>query len=199
MRYISFILILVGHLFFVFGCKEEPVAVPSINSFTPLSGRIDTEITITGTNFSEKPAYNTVRINGVECPILSASENTITIKAVSGVSTGKISVTIGNLAALSFNEFVVKAHTITAVSPGEGVVGDEITITGSNYGNSMNEVKLFFYDSIPADIYDYHSSDATDTIKTFKTKVPENAATGKITIWFNSLATESETDFTVLP
>jgi hypothetical protein len=199
MRYILTTLIFVGHFIFVIGCKEEAVTVPSITSFTPLSGRIDTIITISGTNFSKKPAYNIVKINGFECPILSASENTIVIQAVPGITTGKISVTIGNLAAISFDEFVLKPQTITAISPMEGVIGDEVTITGSNYGNSPNDVKLFFYDAVPADIYDYHSVDATDTIKTFKTKVPENAVTGRITIWIDSTATESETDFTVIP
>jgi hypothetical protein len=200
MRLISIpFLILLGHFFLLFGCKEEPVDVPSITSFKPLSGKVDAVITIYGTNFSARATENIVKINGIECTLLTSSVDSLVVQSVPGVTTGKISVTIGSLAAISFDEFVLKPHTITSISPMEGMVGDEVTITGSNYGNLVKDVRLLFYNSIPAEIYDYNSVDATDTIKTFKVLVPENATTGKITIWIDSTATESMTDFTVIP
>jgi hypothetical protein len=200
MRLISIpFLILFGHLFLVFGCKEEPVDVPTITSFKPVAGKVDAVITIYGRNFSTRATENVVKINGIECTLLNSAVDSLVVQAAPGVTTGKISVTIGNLAAISFDEFVIKPHTITSISPMEGTVGDEVTITGSNYTNLSQDVRLLFYDSIPAEIYDYHTIDATDTITTFKTKVPENAATGKITIWIDSTATESATDFTVTP
>jgi hypothetical protein len=192
-------LILLGHLFFVFGCKEEPVDVPTITSLKPPTGRVDSELTIYGSNFSTRASNNVVKINGVECTLLFSSSDSLIVRAVPGVSSGKGSVTVGNLAAISFDDFIVKQHTITSITPTEGSVGDEIIITGSNYGNSANDIRLLFYDSIPADIYDFQSVDATDTIETFKVKVPEAAETGKIIIWIDPIATESETDFTVIP
>jgi hypothetical protein len=199
MKYPVVILILLGHLFLMFGCNEEAVKVPTITSFTPLTGRLDTLITINGVNFDGHASSNNVKINGFPCPIVSFSPNVIVIRAVPGVTTGKISVTVGNLAALSFDDFILKSHTITDVTPNEGKVGDEIIITGSNYPNSLDSVKVLFYDSIPADLIEYKLVEGSDTIRTLKAIVPQSATTGKIRIRVVSEIAESENDFTVLP
>jgi hypothetical protein len=199
MRYSIVILILLGHLFFHFGCKEDVVKVPTITSFKPLKGRIDTLITIYGINFDRRADFNKVSVNGFPCPIISFSYDaidSIVIKAVPGVTSGKISVTVGALAALSFDDFEVKPHTVASVLPAEGKVGDEVIITGSNYPDAIDSVKVLFYDSIPADIIGYTIA---DTVTTIRTIVPTNAKTGKIRVRIVGENAQSENDFTVLP
>jgi hypothetical protein len=197
MRYIFFTLIVIGHLFLLFGCKDQPASVPRITSFKPLSARIDTVDTIFGVNFDKRQSNNLVRINGVTCPIISFKENQIIIRVVPGVSTGKVSVATGSLAALSFENFVVRPHTITSISPYEGKPGDELTITGSNYPNTKDSVMVLFYDSIPAAILEYNY--VSDTIRTIKATVPVGAATGKISIRIGPLTAVSDSLFKITP
>jgi hypothetical protein len=53
------------------------VDAPVINSFSPVSGRAGTEVTVTGLNFSKVNEYNVVRINGTEATVTSCSRNEI--------------------------------------------------------------------------------------------------------------------------
>jgi hypothetical protein len=51
------------------------VDAPVINSFSPVSGRTGTEVTVSGLNFSRVDAYNVVRINGIMATVTSCSPN----------------------------------------------------------------------------------------------------------------------------
>jgi hypothetical protein len=197
MKYILSTLTVIGHLFLLIGCKDQPVSIPVITSFTPLSGRVDTVVTIRGVNFDGHQNSNLVRINGVSCPIISFQENQITIRAIPGVSSGKVSVAAHSLAALSFNDFLVRPHTITAFTPYEGKAGDEISITGSNYPNTKDSVMVLFYDSIPAEILEYNY--VSDTIRNIKAAVPAGVATGKISIRIGPLTAVSDSIFKITP
>jgi len=53
------------------------IDAPVISSFSPVSGRAGTEVTVTGVNFSRVNEYNLVRINGVEATVTSCSRNEI--------------------------------------------------------------------------------------------------------------------------
>lgn len=197
MKHILVTLTFIGHLFLLFGCKDQPVSIPVITSFTPLSARVDTVMTIRGVNFDGHQNSNLVRINGVSCPIISFQENVIKIRVVPGVSTGKVSVAVHSLAALSFNDFVVKPHTITSISPYNGKPGDELTIIGSNYPDTKDSVMVLFYDSIPAQILEYNY--VSDTIRNIKVTVPDSAATGKIFIRIGPLMAISDSLFKITP
>jgi hypothetical protein len=197
MKYILVTLILIGHMFLLIGCKDQPVSIPVITSFKPLTARIDTVDTIFGVNFDKRQSNNLVRINGVTCPIISSRENQIIIRVVPGVSTGKISVATRSLAALSFEDFVVRPHTITSISPYEGKAGDEISIIGSNYPNTKDSVFVLFYDSIPAEILEYNF--VSDTIRNIKATVPAGAVNGKISIRIGPLTAVSDSIFKITP
>ncbi len=46
-----------------------------ISSFSPVSGRVGTEVTVTGVNFSRVNEYNGVIVNGMEAKVTSCSRN----------------------------------------------------------------------------------------------------------------------------
>ncbi len=82
------------------------------------------------------------------------------------------------------------APSITSFSPGSGLAGAVVTITGSNFSATAasNTVK---FNGVSAVV-----SEATSTSLT--TEVPVGATTGKITVAVGSLTGTSSTDFTVL-
>ncbi|SDQ16338.1 Uncharacterized membrane protein [Flagellimonas zhangzhouensis] len=75
--------------------EQTPVAGgPKMNSFSPLSGSVGTEIWITGQNFGATKADNIVKIGSTTAPITSASTTEIFVTVPEGATTGKVSVTV---------------------------------------------------------------------------------------------------------
>ncbi len=75
--------------------------VPTISSFTPKSGRVDSTVTITGTGFSEIPANNIVYVGGVKATVSAATSTTLAVTVPSGTRYQPITVTTNNLTAYS--------------------------------------------------------------------------------------------------
>lgn len=82
------------------------------------------------------------------------------------------------------------APSITSFSPGSGVAGTIVTITGSNFSATAvsNTVK---FNGTSATVSDASSTSITAA-------VPSDATTGKITVEVNSLTGTSSTDFVIL-
>ncbi len=106
--------------------------VPDITSFTPSSGIIGTQITLSGINFI---GMTDVAFNGISVSNYILDSDTLIYANVPlGASTGKISVTNGLGMGESVNDFtVVLLPDITSFSPDTGYEGLEIAITGSNF------------------------------------------------------------------
>lgn len=84
------------------------ILVPeTITSFTPTSGPAGTMVTINGTNFSTTITENVVLFNGKEATITSASSTTLKVTVPTGATTGRISVTINGIDAVSSSDFTV--------------------------------------------------------------------------------------------
>ena len=82
-------------------------AQPTIISFSPTSGAVGTEITITGTNFSPFPSDNIVFLGAVRANVSQASSTSLTVTAPLGASNFPITVTTGNLTAYSNSPFII--------------------------------------------------------------------------------------------
>jgi gliding motility-associated-like protein len=80
---------------------------PTITSFTPTNGQVNTNVTISGTNFSTTPANNTVQFNGTTAIVTASTATTITTKVPNGATTGKITVTVAGITATSASDFTV--------------------------------------------------------------------------------------------
>ncbi|MHA6248544.1 IPT/TIG domain-containing protein [Pontibacter sp. CAU 1760] len=106
------------------------VLQPSIASFTPTSGAVGTEVTITGSNFTEITA---VKFNGIAATApftVAADEKTITAFAPVGAASGKITVTNAGGTATSANDFVIPTPVISSLDKAEGFFGEAVVITG---------------------------------------------------------------------
>ena len=115
-RYISFTK---GGFFLLFlfaSCYTAFAQKPTISSFTPASGPIGTQVTITGTNFSATAANNIVNFGATRATVTAANTTSLTVTVPAGATYQPISVLTNGLYALSKDSFVV-----TFKSDGSGI------------------------------------------------------------------------------
>jgi hypothetical protein len=104
-------------------------SAPVVTSFTPASGPVGTEVTITGANFN---AITGVTFNGTAATNFTRDTATqIRATVPAGATTGKITVTNSAGNGTSADNFNVMA--ITSFTPANGPVGAEVTITGVHF------------------------------------------------------------------
>lgn len=95
-------------LFFIFSALSISVlGQPVINSFSPQSGIIGSNVTIAGTNFSSTAANNIVYFGAVRATISAASATSLTVQVPIGATCQPITVTVNQLTAYSSKPFVV--------------------------------------------------------------------------------------------
>lgn len=178
---------------FVLKLKQgTAVPGPEITSFSPVSGPVGTSVAITGTNFSSTPANNLVTFNAKDAVVSSSTSTTIAATVPAGATTGKISVTVGCITAVSATDFIVGAASLPTIinfTPASGSIGTTVTITGTNF--SMT----------PADnTVQFNGATATvsaSTATSITVTVPSGATTGKITVTVGGKTATSATNFTV--
>ncbi|OQP60625.1 hypothetical protein A3860_32960 [Niastella vici] len=106
------------------------VTIPKITSFTPAVAGTDSIVTLTGSNFTTVTA---ITFGGIPAASFSII-NTTTIKAVVGSgATGKIAVTDPVFTADIDGFTYAPAPNITSFTPLQGIAGDEVTLTGTNF------------------------------------------------------------------
>jgi hypothetical protein len=80
---------------------------PTITGFTPKSGTMGSQITLTGTHFNTEISGNTVRINDLVAAVTNASASELMVIVPEGATTGKISLTIGETTTTTTDNFTV--------------------------------------------------------------------------------------------
>ncbi|MFQ5601728.1 MAG: FG-GAP-like repeat-containing protein [bacterium] len=161
--------------------------VPQITSFTPNSGAVGTSVTISGFNFT---STFDVAFNGVTAPGFTMVSNTeIRATVPVGATTGKISITNLDGTGSSTSDFqVIVPPIIASFSPTAGVVGSEVTVTGTNL-NGVNQVG---FNGTPVTNF------TLDSNSQLRATVPNGATTGPITVSNSAGSVTSLGDFTVL-
>ncbi|WP_108807461.1 IPT/TIG domain-containing protein [Aquimarina spinulae] len=86
---------------------------PTISSFSPEVGAKDTEVIITGTNFSTTAADNEVKFNETIATISAATATSLTVNVPAGATTGKISVEVNGQIGVSSTNFGVEQVVTT--------------------------------------------------------------------------------------
>ena len=93
--------------------------LPTLSTFSPTSGRLNTLVTITGTNFAATPGGNQVTIGGVTATVQSATSTQLVITVPVAAVTGPIAVTTAGGTATSATNFTVIALTGLTVTPAQ--------------------------------------------------------------------------------
>jgi len=119
---------------------------PIITEITPSSGYVGTTVIIYGTNFSSEISKNSVYFNGIQAKVLAAKANILITKVPEGATAGKVVALKNSLksSGYAFDVNEVVEPTITSVYPISGDVGDEITITGTNFSYTSSDNKVSF-------------------------------------------------------
>jgi hypothetical protein len=169
--------------------QKFTVTAPSISSFSPATGPVNSLVTINGTFVSGQ--YYTVNFGSYSTSAYASSSNSLTVYVPQGISGSvKISVVIGGQTVTAPGTFTVTVPTITSFSPTTGVAGTVVTITGtgfnSAYGAGVN------FGSINASVLSVTST-------TIKAIVPSNTGNGamKITVTTGGQTVVSTDNFTV--
>ncbi|HEX2093274.1 MAG TPA: IPT/TIG domain-containing protein [Longimicrobiaceae bacterium] len=116
---------------------------PAIQSFTPASGPVGTQVTISGSNLTGATA---VRFGGVGAPFTVVSPGSITATVPPGAATGPISVTTPGGSALSPGSFTVVAPasvTLSATPVSRSVTAGQtasytINLARSNFAGAVD-------------------------------------------------------------
>jgi len=118
---------------------------PAILSFSPASGPVGTQVTISGSAFSSTAAQDIVAFNGINATITSASATQFVATVPSGATSGTITVTAPSGSATSASSFIVtnaSAPTITSFTPQIAVVGSSVTVAGTNFDPAPQNDRL---------------------------------------------------------
>ncbi len=161
---------------------------PTVTGFSPTSGPVGTEVSVTGTNLTNA---TDVTFNGTAATFSVVSDTELRTTVPNGATTGKISVTTPNGTALSSSHFTVEtppppAPQIAGFSPTSGAVGTVVTVTGANL-SGVTDVQ---FNGVSAGFTEISDSEVQAT-------VPQNATTGKISVTTPGGTAVSVDDFTV--
>ncbi|MBC7881437.1 MAG: hypothetical protein H7Y37_08885 [Anaerolineae bacterium] len=106
------------------------LSVPSVSSFTPTSGAVNSAVTITGTNFT---GLTGVAFNGTpSTSYFLNSDSQITTTVPDGATSGLISVVTSRGTANSSTNFTIAAPSISGFNSTTVPVGGTLIINGSN-------------------------------------------------------------------
>ncbi|MCG8603494.1 IPT/TIG domain-containing protein [bacterium] len=151
------------------------VSAPEITSFSPSSGNVGTDVTITGKHFSEVTSVSFGE--QLSRDFSATSDTTIQAQVPEGVKTAKIRIITPGGTAESATDFIVELPqsfppTIARFTPVKGRVGDEILIEGAHFGGVTS---VTFGNTLASEF-----TAASDT--SVVAIVPQGASDGKLTI-----------------
>ncbi|MBO3696968.1 IPT/TIG domain-containing protein [Roseivirga sp. E12] len=133
------------------GDKESEADLMEISSLEPPALYCGESLSIKGANFSSRLSEMKVLLQGKTLKILDLTTTRILVEVPDAVSSGPITVQRGNQEVQSSQDLtilVADPPVITAVSPNEGFLGEEIEIIGENFGDDLANVSVNFYGTI---------------------------------------------------
>jgi hypothetical protein len=166
--------------------STDPLSVlPRVTGFTPSAAAVGTTVTINGNAFG---GATSVLFNGVGAVPATVLASKVTVPVPADASTGKLTVVTGAGSGQSAATFKVLPKQ-TSFSPGSGVVGTSITLTGTGF----TDVTAVRFNGVAASTYTRDSSTQITAM------VPLGASSGKISVVTAGGTTTSATSFTVVP
>ncbi len=93
--------------------ETDFITIPSIISFSPETGAVDEEVTISGANFSPVPEENIVNFNGTLAVVTASTETSIITSIPDDAETGPVTVEVNGEVATSTTDFMVDNSIVT--------------------------------------------------------------------------------------
>ena len=156
------------------GVNFPVVAAPNITSLSPTTGAVGTTVTVNGTGFGTTQGDGTVTFNGVAGSPSSWTATRILVPVPSGTATGNVVVRAAGVNSNGSPFTVSPTPTITGLSAPSGMVGDSLTITGTNFGATQGTSTVRFNGTLATP----SSWSATSIV----TPIPAAATSGPIVV-----------------
>lgn len=188
-RIVKFLWMLAVSVGIFTGCTDDSEAtfdiLPVLEDFSPKSALVGDEVTFVGTGFGDyrADANAHVSFNGTEVTqFVKYSDKQIVVKVPEFATTGNVTLKINDTEIVTDEVFTVKEKEpevtellVTGFSPMEGYAFNEVTISGYNFGSSVNGVKIEFNGVEAEEIVSVSDNE-------MKVIVPEGATTGPIKV-----------------
>ncbi len=117
-----------------------------IEDFSPKTGSVNTEVTITGKNFGDyKPATKITFGEAEVVDYISYSDTEIVVKVPAGATTSPVAMKVWTNTHKTAEDFVyVPGPEISSISNSKTVAGAVISIYGVRFGDKLDGVKVYF-------------------------------------------------------
>lgn len=116
---------------------------PYINSFSPESGEIGSQVTIHGTGFSAHPDNNVVMFNGVAAEVISATQSSLSVIVPTGATTGKISLEVGCAFVATTDDFVIETMDVNDFELNKISIYPNPTTGKIFFSKSVKEISIY--------------------------------------------------------
>jgi RHS repeat-associated protein len=169
------------------------VPAPQMSSITPNTVGAGNQVTISGSGFQPSPGSGGVvfpNMSGYYAAVSSWSDNQIVAIVPNGNQTGSVQVRAANNQISNGVNFTTPSLAITAVTPYQGEVGTQVTITGNAFGATQGTSTLTFNGQAPASISSWGNTKIVAT-------VPVTATTGPVLVTVNGVNSNVTFSFTV--
>ena len=157
-----------------------PAQTPTISSISPTHGHAGDQVSITGTQFGSVIGPNGfVRFGNVNATVVSWSDTQVVVTVPSTASSGGIRVSQNNVFSNTVN-FTFDPSNITAINPTHGYAGDQVTITGTQFGSVIGPNGFVRFGNVNATVASWNDTQVVVT-------VPSTASSGGIRVSQNSV------------
>jgi hypothetical protein len=182
----SFVTI-IGCLFFL--CSRFAMAAPTIVSTSPYSGTAGAQVTIHGSGFGSSQGASTVRFyNNVNASVQSWSDTQIVATVPVAATSGPVRVTVGGVDSNVNVNFTVPLPRITGISPTNGVIGSQVTISGSGFQGTKASGSVVRIGGYNANTTSWSDTQIVAT-------VPAGARTGPVVVTVSNVGNDSNSNF----
>jgi RHS repeat-associated protein len=163
------------------------VTGPIITGVSPSSGPVGTPVQVNGSGFGA--TQGTISFSGDSASVTSWSNTQIAATVPTGATTGAVSVVANGVASNNNIYFTVPGPQVTGISPTSGVVGTQVTITGSGFQANQNGGSVSFNGG-GSPIVTWSDTQIAAT-------VASTATTGPVMVTVNSLNSNKDVLFTM--
>ena len=180
MKYLISLMIL-GILVFFTSCSDnssgpnENQGIPVITNINPSNISIGDNVTITGTGFGNTRDTSIVTFNTTKAATITSWSNTvINVKVPTGTTAGKLTVTVAGKVSNGV-DFTMMTPVITNINPSSVLIGDDVTITGTGFGESQEISIVTFNTTNAITILGWSNT-------VINARVPAGTTAGKLTV-----------------
>src|SRR6185437_7526107 len=155
-------------------------SAPQVNSTNPVSAPTGTQVQINGSGFGATQGTSTVAFGNSNATVVTWSDTTITARVPATAITGSVCVTVAGVSSNRTVYFNVAPPQITSISPASGLIGTQVTVTGSGFQGTKGANSSITFNGVTATVVTWNDSQIVAT-------VPAQARTGAVQVIVNDI------------